>query len=250
MQTRSIAVATRCIARLRSELPSMELEGVRSVFVSGSYVRGDWLDGRSDLDIGLVTDRDWERGLTAVQRMVSGAVGEDGFDSHQEGGVDWNLIGAAFLPRTTQQAIDSPYPYFSVFRFDLDEHCDILWGDDFRDSLPPVPAPKQIAHRFLRKRAQRIARLEDSPLGRKRALYATYKAAVVLQLVHGELTLDKHRMPGLFERNVPEFPHKQRCVAIVANYANGGAALPEPVAYYQALIGSCADTLAGHGLPT
>ena len=127
------------------------------MLVSGSYVWGEWLDGRSDLDIGLVTDRGWERGFAGVQRVVSDAVGEDGFDSHQEGGVDWNLIDTVSLPRTTQQAIDSPYPYFSVFRFDLDAHCDILWGDDFRDLLPPVPPPQEIAHRFLRQRAQRIA---------------------------------------------------------------------------------------------
>lgn len=221
----------------------MKLEGVHSVFVSGSYVRGDWLDGRSDLDIGLVTDRDWEGGFADVQRVVSEAVGEDGFESHEEGGVDWNLIAAASLPRTTQQTIDSPYPYFSVFRFDLDAHCDILWGDDFRASLPPVPPPHEIAHRFLRQRAQRIALLHDSPLGRKRALYAAYKAAVVLQLVHGELTLDKHRMPWLFEHNVPEFPEKRICSAIIANYADGGLAVSEPVAFYHALIDSCADTI-------
>ena len=59
MATSSLSVARICIERLRHELPGMELEGVRSVFVSGSYVRGDWLDGRSDLDVGLVTDRDW-----------------------------------------------------------------------------------------------------------------------------------------------------------------------------------------------
>ena len=223
----------------------MELEGVHSVFVSGSYVRGDWLDGRSDLDIGLVTDRDWERGFADLRRVVSEAVGEDGFDSHEEGGVDWNLIAAASLPRTTQQAIDSPYPYFSVFRFDLDAHCEILWGDDFRDLLPSVPPPQELAHRFLRRRAQRIAGLEDSVLGRTRALYAAYKAAVVVQLVHGEVTLDKDRMPWLFEHNVPEFPKKQSCAAIIANYANGGLAVPEPVAYYRALIDSCADTLSG-----
>ena len=244
MAARTIAVARRCIEHLRSELPGMELEGVRSVFVSGSFVRGDWLDGRSDLDIGLVNVCGWERGFAGVRRLVSDVVGEDGFDSHEEGGVDWNLIDAASLPRTTQQAIDSPYPYFSVFRFDLDAHCDILWGDDFRAPLPPVPPPHEIAHCFLRQRAQRIAVLEDSPLGRRRALYAAYKAAIVLQLVRGELTLDKHRMPGLFEHNVPEFPDKRSCAAIVANYANGGLAVPEPVAFYRALIDSCADTLS------
>lgn len=243
MATNSLAVARRCIEHLRSELSGVELEGVRSVFVSGSYVRGDWLDGRSDLDIGLVTDCDWEQGFADVQRAVSDVVGEDGFDSHEEGGIDWNLIDAASLPRTTQQAIDSPFPYFSVFRFDLDAHCDILWGDDFRAPLPPVPPPHEFAHRFLGQRAQRIAVLRDSPLGRKRALYAAYKAAVVLQLVHGELTLDKHRMPGLFEHNVPEFPGKRTCAAIIANYASGGLAVPEPVAFYRALIDSCADLI-------
>lgn len=243
MATSSLAIARGCIERLQAELPGMELGGVHSVFVSGSYVRGDWLDGRSDLDIGLVTDGDWERTFADLQRMVVDAAGEDGFDSHEEGGIDWNLIARASLPRTTPQAIDSPYPYFSVFRFDLDAHCDILWGDDFRALLPPVPPPHEIAHRFLRQRAQRVSLLQDSRLGRRRALYAAYKAAVVLQLVHGELTLDKHRVPRLFEHNVPEFPEKRSCSAIITNYANGGLAVPEPVAFYHALIDSCADTI-------
>ena len=118
-----------------------------------------------------------------------------------------------------------------MFRFDLDAHCDILWGDDLRAPLPPVPPPRELAHRFLRQRAQRIALLQDSPLGRKRALYAAYKAAVVLQLVHGELTLDKHRMPGLFEHNVPEFPGKRTCAAIIANYAIALRACPSTGGY-------------------
>ena len=86
MATHSLAVARRCIEHLRRELSGVELEGVRSVFVSGSYVRGDWLDGRSDLDIGLVTDCDWERGFADVQRVVSDVVGEDGFVSPCPGG--------------------------------------------------------------------------------------------------------------------------------------------------------------------
>ena len=67
----------------------------------------------------------------------------------------------------------------------------------------------------------------------------------MLQLVHGELTLDKHRMPGLFVRHVPEFPDKRSCAAIIANYANGGSVVPETVAFCRALIDSCADTLSG-----
>ena len=72
-----------------------------------------------------------------------------------------------------------------------------------------------------------------------------YKAAVVLQLVHGESTLDKRRMQELFEHSVPEFPDKRSCAAIIANYANGGLTVPETVGFYRALIDSCADTLSG-----
>ena len=68
---------------------------------------------------------------------------------------------------------------------------------------------------------------------------------LVLQLVHGELTLDKHRMPGLFVRNVPEFPAKQSCAAIISNYVHGGAVVPKTMAFYRALIDPCADTLSG-----
>ncbi len=97
-RTREIARA--CVEHLRRELTSVRPRGVRSVFVNGSYVRGDWLDGRSDLDIGLVTATGWESGFAEVKRLASEASAGAGFDAHVEGGVDWNLIVAceAALP--------------------------------------------------------------------------------------------------------------------------------------------------------
>ena len=194
--------------------------------MNGSYARGDWLDGRSDLDIGLVTASGWESGFAEVERLASEAIAGAAFDAHTEGGVDWNLIDRAALPRTTSQAVDSPYPYFNVFRFDLDAHCEALRGDDFRESLPPVPPPGELARRFIQLRSQRVSQLEDSARGRRRALYAAYKVAASLQLAYGEQTLDKFRMPALFETHVPDFPEKEPCARVIDDYVHGKDVLP------------------------
>ena len=212
---------------------------MRSVFVNGSYARGDWLDGRSDLDIGLVTVSGWESGFAEVERLASEAIAGAAFDAHTEGGVDWNLIDRAALPRTTRQAIDSPYPYFNAFRFDLDAHCQILWGDDFRDWLPSVPPPGELARRFIRLRWTRASQLEDSACGRRRALYAAYKVAVALQLAHGEQTLDKSRMPALFETHVPDFPEKEPCARVIDDYVHGKHVLPGSTDFYRNLMAGC-----------
>ena len=240
---RTQAVAKACVEHLRRELPSVRPRGVRSVFVNGSYVRGDWLDGRSDLDIGLVTESSWESGFAEVTRLVSEATAGAIFAAHVDGGVDWNLIDRAALPRTTRQAVDSPYPYFNVFRFDLDAHCQVLWGEDFREWLPPVPPPGDLARRFIRLRSQRVSQLEDATGGRQRALYAAYKAAVVLQLAHGEQILDKFRMPALFEIHVPGFPEKEPCARVVDDYARGNAVVAECVEFYRNLIAGCERAL-------
>ena len=94
---RTREVARACVQHLRRELPRVQPRGVRSVFVNGSYARGDWLDGRSDLDIGLVTASGWESGFAEVERLASEAIAGAAFDAHTEGGVDWNLIDRAAL---------------------------------------------------------------------------------------------------------------------------------------------------------
>ena len=240
---RTRVVANACVEYLRRELPGVQPCGVLSVFVNGSYARGDWLDGRSDLDIGLVTESGWESGVAEVKRLASEAVAGAAFAAHVEGGVDWNLIDRAALPRTARQAVDSPYPYFNVFRFDLDAHCQVLWGEDFREWLPPVPPPGELARRFIRLRLQRVLQLDDSADGRRRALYAAYKAAVVLQLAHGEQILDKFRMPALFETHVRGFPEKEPCARVIDDYARGNAVVAECVEFYRNLIAGCERAL-------
>lgn len=243
--TRTRDVARTCVEHLRRELPRIQLRGIRCVFVNGSYVRGDWLDGRSDLDIGMVTESGWQSGFAEIERLASEAIAGAAFAAHVDGGVDWNLIDRAALPRTTSQAVDSPYPYFNVFRFDLDAHCQILWGEDFREWLPPVRPPGELARRFIQLRLRRVSQLEDSALGRRRALYAAYKAAVTLQLAHGQQTLDKFRTLDLVKSYVPDFPEKARCVRVMADYVHGSDVVAESVHSYLNLMTGCERALPG-----
>ena len=74
-------------------------------------------------------------------------------------------------------------------------------------------------------------------------MYVAYKAAVVLQLVHGELTLDKFRMLDLFEKHVPDFPEKSLCAAVIDDYVQRNDAMPKPVSVYRTLIAGCETAL-------
>lgn len=85
---RTREVARACVEHLRRELPRIRLRGIRCVFVNGSYVRGDWLDRRSDLDIGMVTESGWESGFAELERLASEAIAGAIFAAHVDGGVD------------------------------------------------------------------------------------------------------------------------------------------------------------------
>ena len=80
--TRTRDVARTCVEHLRRELPRIQLRGIRCVFVNGSYVRGDWLDGRSDLDIGMVTESGWQSGFAEIERLASEAIAGAAFAAH------------------------------------------------------------------------------------------------------------------------------------------------------------------------
>ena len=68
-----------------------DLPGIRSVFLNGSFMRGDWLDSNSDLDIGLVhSDTSsveeplWNRLEGCGRQLLAGRP----FPSHTPGGLD------------------------------------------------------------------------------------------------------------------------------------------------------------------
>ena len=88
-----------------------------------------------------------------------------------------------------------------------------------------------------------MSQIEDVAGGRHRALYAAYKAAVVMQLPHGEQILDKFRMPALFETHVPRFPEKEPCARVIDDYARGSAVVAECVEFYWNLIAGCERAL-------
>jgi tRNA nucleotidyltransferase (CCA-adding enzyme) len=116
-----------------SETALEELPAVRSVFLSGSYVRGDWLDSSSDLDINILfhSDTGTEQRASTDFGTIRSFVAELGagavFSSQWLGGIDWGTH--PYVP-TTEKEVSAwtPYPYFSVFLFDFKKHTRIIWG--------------------------------------------------------------------------------------------------------------------------
>lgn len=183
------------------------------MFLTGSYVRGDWLDASSDLDVNLLYDA--ERGsveadLATLRGCLEGADGPSEFPSQCPGGIDWSVHPR--VPETPAEvATPSPFALFGVFYFDLLEHSVVVWGEDVRARLPLAPDPRPLVAPSLRAslaRLEPLADLADALENRRRSAFAAYRAAAMLQLRFGERTLDKRRLPGLYRRHVPSFAYE------------------------------------------
>jgi hypothetical protein len=224
--------ADAIVRHLRKRLAEMapdELPSVRSVFLSGSYVRGDWLDSSSDLDINILfhsgdhVDRSSENDFGKIRQLVvelgAGAV----FSSQCPGGIDWGTH--PFVPTTMKEvSAPTPYPYFSVFLFDFRKNTRILWGDDFSKKLPQPPDSATLAEEWVSETLDRIGSIKNQPQDRRRAAFAAYKTILVTQMVFGERTLDKTRILSLYLKNVPDFSQKIVGEHIIRGYL--GAVYP------------------------
>lgn len=232
-------LADEITANLRQMLGTVQLGGVRSVYVSGSYCRGDWLDNSSDLDINIVLrdtaqsiqDKDIHWIRSAIEE---GKAGRD-FPAQCPGGVDLGLISEKHIPKTREEAsIPSPYSPFSTVMFDLQAHHLTLYGEDPNEFLPPAPDPAGCAGAWLR---FLCGRPMDSS---HRAMFGAYKAVTAAQLYFGEPTLHKYRMLELYQRYVPNFPDKPFGEQVIRNYI--GSFYPErpplllPAARYAAFM--------------
>jgi hypothetical protein len=246
IETRGLA--DRVINDLKQELNLLhpqDLPGIRSIFVTGSYARGDWLDSSSDLDITLLLRSDTGNGLpfqedirtlqTAAQRIIKGAE----FPSQCPGGIDWSI--QASIPTTREETYHiGPYLYYSIFLFDLKEQLLPLWGEHVQHSLPSPPDPAELAPAALEGLLARLKQLGDAQDDARKAAFVAYKATLIAQLAFGERTLNKYRVLELYDRYVPAFPSKYIGQRIIRDYI--GSYLPdrparfEAVAYYTQFV--------------
>lgn len=219
-------IASEIVSGLSAYLSNADLPAVRSVFVSGSYCRGDWLDSSSDLDITVILtmSAEKERDLQQIRSVIVSMMDGRPFPSQCPDGVDLGIITEDLIPKTQAEASKpSPYPPFSINMFDLKAHHITLYGDDISALLPPSPSPAECAADCLRALGQRLSALK--PDDTLRAMFLTYKAITAAQLHFGELTLNKYRILELYQRYVPEFPEKCFGERVIRNYI--GSFYPE-----------------------
>ena len=90
-------IAQEIVEGLRGELSGCDLPTIRSIFVAGSYVRGDWLDGSSDLDLNILLvpgfqgSVEGDAGYGRVRSIARRILGGRSFPSQCPGGIDWSI---------------------------------------------------------------------------------------------------------------------------------------------------------------
>lgn len=224
----TLKLAKTIVNGLQNALCGTELPSIRSIYVSGSYCRGDWLDCSSDLDIGVII-KDTEaslidRDIHWLQNTLEQLKGDADFPSHCPGGIDFSTSPESAVPKTREEAsIPAPYSLFSTTMFDLYAHHILLYGEELNRILPPCPNPAEAAGPWLAMLAGRVEALgTDHP---DRTMFLAYKAATAAQLHFGEPTLHKYQILELYQRYVPDFSEKTFGERVVRNYL--GSFYPE-----------------------
>jgi hypothetical protein len=192
---------------------------VRSVCVCGSYVRGDFIDRNSDLDLLIVLSPHRadtggvpeNEAVRDVQAMATRFLASRVLYSHNPRQFDWLVAPWEAIPkRTEDHRIPDGRPgiaLLGVFAFDLLDYLNVLWGDDPRTAMATPPPLNRLARGWF----DSIGAARDR-YGRAsqpwRIAFSAFKSAQVAQIVFGEQTLDKRRLPELYRQYVPDFPLK------------------------------------------
>lgn len=198
-----------------------EVPSIRNIYITGSFVRGDWLNMSSDLDIQVLFKKGspdilQKEDLLKLQNAIAERFGKPPFPSQamsSEYGLD--ISTNDYLPQNEKDLSElCPFMPYNIYYFDFCQNRKLLYGDDFSQDLPkPIDIAPLIVP-AVRALAERMKIYRES----FRFAYAAYKIAVMLQLYFGERSIDKRRMLDLYLRNVPEFSHKLYGEMIIRNY--------------------------------
>jgi hypothetical protein len=134
------ALAGEVVSGLAAELPKVlnDAIGVWSVFIHGSYVRGDFIPGNSDLDIGVIFaagraggsfplyDAGNEPGMQTVRAILRRRLQGRRFHSHHPQQFDLVPLLYEWIPRRSEDIAlptgTANFRYFNLFLFDLLEN--------------------------------------------------------------------------------------------------------------------------------
>jgi predicted nucleotidyltransferase len=220
-------LADKIVHSLREKLSACDLPAFKSIYVAGSYCRGDWLNSGSDLDIHMINNDEGrshrDENLATIQSVISSALDGRSFLSHCPGGIDYGFNNISDIPKTIEDARrPSPYAPFSTLLFDFKENNITIYGENINELLPEAPDPKACAKDWFHMLASRI---QNAEAGDFRLPFSTYKAIIAAQLHFGEKTVNKYKMLALYQKHVPDFPMKYFGELVIRNYL--GSIYPE-----------------------
>jgi hypothetical protein len=203
--------------RIRS-LPAPLLDKVVSVFVAGSFVRGDFNPLHSDLDFCVV--RHDEATLSPAEvRQIGGCF--DPLLPNPKLLRDYVGLRVADLPVTEDHVYSlagcageaEPWPYLWVYGFDLAANHLHIFGHDVVARMPTVDPCLLIAYRV--QRVDPLQRIEKAAGNRKTDLQNVFLVPRLTthlmkwaQLYFGQPTIRKDEVLPLFMKHVPDFPSK------------------------------------------
>lgn len=196
-------------------MPSEILNKIVSVFVPGSFARGDYNPPHSDFDFGIVRKDDVELYPIAMIRQ---------FDFFQalvpdpgkvlKDYVDIRLSDIPTSPEGVYRLAEYDgeryiWPYLWVYGFDLAAHRIHLYGPDLIAMMPTIDPRILVAHHVrhvdIFRPFEKAAREQRNDFFVPRLTTHLLKQA---QLYFGEPTINKFEVLPLFVKHVPEFPTK------------------------------------------
>lgn len=213
-------LADKIVDSLTIRLRDCDLPAFKSIYVSGSYCRGDWLNSSSDLDIHMIYNDDGaeykESNLEHIKSIISEALRDNKFPSHCPGGIDFGFNNISNIPKTYDEACKpSPYANFSTLMFDFKANNITLYGDNINDLLPDAPDPKAHACNWILILTERIMKYSTDDF---RLPFSTYKVIMAAQLHFGEANVNKYKMLELYQKYIPDFSMKWFGELVIRNY--------------------------------
>jgi predicted nucleotidyltransferase len=211
---------------LGNNLTKIILPSIISIYIPGSFCRGDWLNNSSDLDIHIIFSKNnetRENDLKRIYESVEEAKGSKILYSHMPGGIDYGFNEIANVPKTLEEALEpSPYPYFSTLMFDIKEHNKTIYGTEINKLLPETPDPRINIKKWIQILIERTRRLENNNI---KIPFNIYKMILGLQILYGDKNINKYDILQLYQKNVPGFKMKWFGEMVIRNYI--GSIYPE-----------------------
>ena len=189
-------------------------EAVFSLILFGSYVRGDYMPGVSDLDICAVLRG--ESAADALRRAVDECVRSTGYD----GAVD--LAWCTVEEMRNPLAGGYPFKFLTVYLEDFRKHHRVIYGEEIAGLLPEKPPGDT-----LRWRAKRLRELAEERKGDERMLSIVAGEAVrLLALLHGATGISKGEVEKALDA-VSEESLRALARSVWSAYLSGRTVSPE-----------------------